>query len=397
MAEDSTPLRGRNGRQVLVVAGEASSDLHCGMLISELKRLDPDLSFVGIGGNTMRDNGVRLIAHAKDLGVVGLSEVLGKSLRIIGAYRKAKALIASGSVIAALLVDYPEFNLGIAKHACNHGIPVLYYISPQVWAWRPARIKKIAQRVNKMLVLFQFEKQLYEEVGLDVEFVGHPLLDSVRPCCGREEFLRSLKLDPSKPVVALLPGSRTSEVSRLMPVMLRATELASSEFPDFPIQWVLALANTIDRGMVAKALASHHRVTVVQGKTYDALASSDAAVVASGTATLEATILGIPMIVCYKVSFTTYLLGRALIKLDHVALPNIIAGKRIVPELIQGDLNPHRLAKELLALLRNRDARLAKREELRAVANQLGPEGASRRAAAAASRFLQTRAYHPAR
>ncbi|MCD6327515.1 lipid-A-disaccharide synthase [bacterium] len=379
-------------KQVLVIAGEASSDLHCASLIAELKTKRPELSFVGIGGENMRAQGVQLLAHVRELAVVGVSEVFGKLFRIISAYRSAKRMIYSNTLRAAIFVDYPEFNLKLAKHAHKCGIPVLYFISPQVWAWRPSRTKTIAKTVDKMLVLFRFEQEFYERAGMSVEFVGHPLLDAVQPRLQRNEFLTSLNLDPTRRVASLLPGSRTGEVRRLLPVFLKAASVARSEMADQPPQVILALADTIEHDIVAPMLRPYPDVICVKGQTYDALASSDVTLVASGTATLEAAILGVPMVVGYKVSGSTYLLGRLLINLDHVALPNIITGEASVPEFIQHELNPTRLAEALLRLLKGKNAAQKQRIELAKVKNSLGEPGAARRAAVATCDFLDT---HP--
>ncbi len=373
-----------------MVAGEASSDLHCASLLGELRVLRPELSFVGIGGESMRAQGVDLIAHARELGVVGVSEVFKKSARILTAYREASRLMGSGKIAASIFVDYPEFNLRLAARARRFGIPVLYYISPQVWAWRPGRIRKIARLVNKMLVLFRFEKQLYEEVGLNVEFVGHPLLDTVKPDLDRETFIHRLGLEPGKQVVVLLPGSRTSEIENLLPTFLEACRLATGMTHSEGPQTVLALAETIDRDSVAGMLGQYPGVMVVQGQTYNALNASDVALVASGTATLESAILGVPMIVGYRVSLATYLLGKLLIRVDRVALPNIIAGKEIVPELIQNDLRPDRMARELVSLLQDTKSQMKQKAELLKITDLLGQKGASKRAAAAVSRFLDS-------
>ncbi len=375
-------------RRVLVVAGEASSDLHCASLIKELKSLRPDLGFVGVGGENMRAQGVELFADVRELGVVGVSEVLKQLSRILAAYRQATRLMRSGEIAAAIFVDYPDFNLRLAARARKHKIPVLYYISPQVWAWRRGRVRRIARLVDEMLVLFQFEKELYERAGVDVRFVGHPLLDTVKPTLDKDAFLDRVRLDQGNPVVALLPGSRTSEIERLLPVFLEATRSASSLLDSKPLQIILALAKTIDPKLVAQIVSGYPDVVVVRGQTYDALSASDAALVASGTATLEAAILGVPMIVAYKVSFLTYLVGKLLIRVDHVALPNIIAGKRVVPELIQSDLTPQGLGRELASLLKDAGLRKQQRDELKRVTSLLGECGASKRAAGVVADFL---------
>ena len=336
----------------------------------------------------MRAQGVELFADVRELGVVGVSEVLKKLSRILAAYRQAARLMRSGDITAAIFVDYPDFNLRLAARARKCKIPVLYYISPQVWAWRRGRVRRIAQLVDEMLVLFQFEKKLYERAGMDVRFVGHPLLDTAKPTLGKEEFLVRVGFDQGEPVVGLLPGSRTSEIERLLPIFLEATGFASSLLESKPLQIVLALAETIDPKLVVQIVSRYPEVVVVRGQTYDALGASDAALVASGTATLEAAVLGVPMVVAYRVSFPTYLVGKLLIRLDHVALPNIIAGKRVVPELIQAELTPRRLGLELASLLKDAGLRKQQRDELKRVTSLLGECGASKRAAGVVAEFL---------
>ena len=378
-------------RKLLVIAGEASSDLHCASLIRELRSLRPELEFVGIGGDNMRAQGVELFGHVRELGVVGVSEVLKKLGRILAAYRHAVRLLRSGEIAATIFVDYPDFNLRLAARAHRYKIPVLYYISPQVWAWRRGRVKSISELVDEMLVLFEFEKELYERAGVHVRFVGHPLLDTVKPTQDKEAFLDLVGLDPDKPVIALLPGSRTSEIERLLPVFLEATRSTSSLLDSKPLQVILALAKTIDPKLVARIMAPYPEVVVVRGQTYNALAASDAAIVASGTATLEAAILGVPMVVAYRVSSLTYLVGKLLVTVNHVALPNIIAGRRIVPELVQGDLTPKRLGGELALLLKDAGLREQQKDELKRVTSLLGECGASKRAAGVVAEFLSRR------
>ena len=378
-------------RYLLVIAGEASSDLHCASMIRELKELRPELSFVGVGGENMRAEGVELIAHVRDLGVIGFSEVIGKWRRIVSAFRAATALVDCGEIIAAILVDYPDFNLRVAKRAAKRGVPVIYYISPQVWAWRRSRINKMARLVDLMLVLFRFEEQIYREARIRVQFVGHPLLDTVRPGLPRDKFLDGAGLDPQRVTIAILPGSRPTEVERLLPIFIEGLRIAQTEQSTGTLQAVLPLANTIKRRTVEGMLPAKPPVAVVQGQTYDALAASDLAIIASGTATLEAAILGVPMIVGYAVSMPTYVLGRMMVKVRNIALPNIIAGKMIVPELVQRGLSPSRLAEELLDLIRDRSKRERQKEELGRVKAMLGEPGASKRAALAISGFLQER------
>ena len=323
------------GTRLLVVAGESSSDLLCAALLRQMKRIREDLAFVGVGGERMRSEGVELVAHVKELAVVGLSEVLGKGPKIMSVYGEIKRIIRSGDVDGVILVDYPEFNLAVAGRAREAGIPVIYYVSPQVWAWRRGRTKKIARLVDLMLVLFEFEVGFYEGAGVPARFVGHPLLDTVQSSTDRESFLREVGVDASDRVLAILPGSRAKEVERHLGIFLEAASIVDSRIEQGQLRPVVALADTIDNQAVDRIIANHTSAICVRGRTYDVLNSAEAALVASGTATLEAAILGVPMVVGYRVSLTSYVMGRLMVSVDKISLPNIVAGHHGVPELIQ--------------------------------------------------------------
>jgi lipid-A-disaccharide synthase len=279
-----------------------------------------------------------------------------------------------------ILIDFPDFNLRLAKIAHRKGIPILYYISPQIWAWRPKRVKLIAQWVKKMVVLFPFEVPLYEVADVDVEWVGHPLLDIVKPTLSKEIAFQRFGLDPKQRTIALLPGSRMHEIKRLLPPLLASAQLLQKETSD--LQFIIPLAPGIPRETLSPWMRNISvPVKVVEGWTYDVMNISELLITASGTATLEAAILGKPMVIVYKVSFFSYWIGRALIQVDHIGLVNLVAGKEIAPELIQHEVNPQRVAEEALRILR--DPTLCRRmtEAMTGVRQSLGEPGAAQRAA----------------
>jgi lipid-A-disaccharide synthase len=280
-----------------------------------------------------------------------------------------------------VVIDFPEFNMRLAEMAHNRGIPVVYYISPSVWAWRRGRAEKIARIVKCVCSIFPFEHEVYQEAGAPVCFVGHPLLDIVRSNTGREIILPELGLDPNAPFFALLPGSREQEIRSLLAPMLRAASLIAREVPG--AQFAVPVAHTISRQMIESFTKQEGSppVVLVEGRTYDVVAAADAAIIASGTATLEAAILGTPMVMVYKMANTTYRILRMLVKIPYVALPNIVAGKEVVPELLQNDVNPERMAAEILSLYRDPERRATVKAGLAESVARLGESGAVQRAA----------------
>ncbi len=376
-------------KRILIVAGEASGDLHGARLVRAMTAKEPGIRFYGIGGGNLREAGVDLWADAADMAVVGLTEVVSKLreiLEVMGRLKKSLRLLKPDLVI---LIDYPDFNLPLARSAKKCGIPVFYYISPQVWAWRKGRIKTLSRIVDRMAVVLPFEEALYRQAGVDATFVGHPLLDVVETTSSREETLRRFGLGDQVTTVALLPGSRKGEVSRLLPAMLKAAQLLAEKVK--PVQFLLPLAATLDEAWMRKRIAGADvpEIRLICGATYDALAAADAAVVVSGTATLETALLGTPLIVIYKVSALSYLIGRLLISVDHIGLVNIVAGKTVAPELIQHEANPERIAAEVLVILGDADRRRAIREELSRIREKLGSPGADQRAACLALELLR--------
>jgi lipid-A-disaccharide synthase len=367
-------------KKILLVAGEVSGDLHGSHLVEAIQRLEPEVQFFGIGGPGLKRRGMKLLYPAHSLSVVGITEVLVKLGTIFKALRGLRKSLEREKPNLLLLIDFPEFNLRLARIAHRQGIPVLYYISPQVWAWRPRRIKLIARLVKKMVVLFPFEVPLYEAAGVDVEWVGHPLLDIAKPILPKEKAFQQFGLDPKRRTIGLLPGSRVHEVERLLPPLLDSAHLLQEGIPD--LQFVIPLAP----GIPQTALSSHMKnipvsVKVVEGFTYDVMNLSELLITASGTATLEGAILRKPMIIVYKVSFPSYWIGRALIRVDHIGLVNLVAEKEIAPELIQKEVNPKRIADEAFRILSDPILSRKMTESMGEVCQKLGEPGAAQRTA----------------
>lgn len=373
--------------RLLLSCGEPSGDAYGGALVEDLRRLHPDLAASGLGGDRMQAADVDLVAHLRDVTVVGLVEVVKHLGQLRGVFARLLADVDRHRPDVAVLVDYPDFNLRLARELKRRGIPVVYYVSPQIWAWRRGRIRTIRDTVARMLVLFPFEEAIYRDAGVPVTFVGHPLLDQVRPVADPAAFLRAVGLDPGRPTLAVLPGSRPQEVAHNRPPLAQALRLIAARRPD--VQFALAAAPTLPEATFEPFL-SQPGLTIVRDRTHEIMASATAGIVASGTATVEAAIQGLPMVVVYRVSPITYALGRPLMRVTHFAMVNLIAGREIVPELMQGDFTPERTAAAALDLLENASRREAMRAELAAVRRQLGEPGASGRAAAVVAGFFPT-------
>jgi lipid-A-disaccharide synthase len=333
-----------------------------------------------VGGEGLERKGMKLLYRSQSLSVVGITEVFFKLRPILKALRGLKKSLDQEKPDLVILVDFPGFNLRMAKIAHRKGIPVLYFISPQVWASRPKRIKLIARVVKKMIVLFPFEVPLYESAGVDVEWVGHPLLDIVKPTLPREVAFQKFGLDPKRRTIGLLPGSRTHEIERLLPPLLASAHLLQQEVPD--LQFIIPLAPGISKPILISQMKNRSiPVKVVEGFTYDVMNLSELLIIASGTATLEGAILGKPMIIIYKVSLPSYWIGRALIRVDHIGLVNLVAEKEIAPELIQKDVTPRRIADEAFRILRDPILSRKMTESMGEVRQKLGEPGAAQRAA----------------
>ena len=375
-------------KKVMIMTGEASGDLHGANLAREIQKQDPSIVLYGVGSKQMRAAGVRLLADASEISVVGITAVLTHIRAIYGVYSRLKAFLRSERPSLLILIDFPDFNIMLGKAAKKLGIPVLYYISPQVWAWRKGRIKKIAALVKAMIVVLPFEVELYKKAGVDVRFVGHPLVDVVRSDYSQEEARKQLGLDPRRRTVALLPGSRKKEIQNLLPDMLAAAAILASKFTD--LQFVLPVAPTLDvefvRGYVDKSAVP---VTIVDGRVYDALRASDAAMVASGTATLETGLMAIPMVIVYRVSALSFAIGSLIIDVENVGLVNIVAGKRVAPELIQHDATPENMAGVISRMLGDPVKYQQVKDDLVRMKTRLGEGGASARAASVVMEVMQ--------
>lgn len=369
-------------KKIMIMAGEASGDLHGSNLAREIRKADPSITLYGVGSARMRDAGVTLLADASDISVVGLTEVIKHLGRIYRTYLTLKRFLMQERPDLLVLIDLPDFNIMLGKAAKKIGIPIVYYISPQVWAWRKGRIKTIARLVNAMIVIFPFEEPLYQKEGVDVRYVGHPLTDVVASSHTKEEAKKQLGLAPARRTVALLPGSRKTEILNLLPGMLAAANILLSRFQD--LQFILPIAPTLNPDFIGGFIQkSGVPVTITEGKVYDALRASDAAIVASGTATLETGLMGVPMVIVYRISgLTHFILSKLVRGVEHVGLVNIVAGKRIVPELIQRDANGLNMADAITRMLEDAALYEQIRNGLAGVRTKLGFRGASGRAAA---------------
>jgi lipid-A-disaccharide synthase len=375
-------------KTILIIAGEASGDLHGSRVVEALLRLDPEIRVWGMGGERLRLAGAEILIDSSQLAVVGITEVLGGMGSLYRAYRNLKRLIQRKKISLLILIDFPDFNLRLARVAKDAGIPVLYYISPQVWAWRSGRIKKIAQRVQKMAVIFPFEVPLYREAGLEAQFVGHPLMDVLGSHSNHASSAHPQKDWEGNPLITLLPGSRPKEVMSLLPEMVRAAQIITRRKPK--AQFLLALAPAMDSNEIRKSLPPYGAaITIVEGKTYQAIRAADLVVVASGTATLETAILGKPMVIIYRVSPLSYWVGRAMIKVKWIGLANIVAGRALVPELIQEEARGERIAEEALRILDDEKYREEMIGGLAEVGRKLGTPGAAERVAKMALEMME--------
>jgi lipid-A-disaccharide synthase len=382
--------------RLMVVAGEESGDAHAAALVRALGERAPGarFEFFGSTGARMREAGVESVVREDDLAITGLVEIARALPRFWTAYRALRRAALERRPDAVVLVDWPDFNLALARALRRRGIKVIHYISPQLWAWRSHRVRQVRRDIDLMLAILPFERDWYAARGVShVEFVGHPLAGAVRPRESREEFCARHRLDPNAPVIALLPGSRRKEFERHMPLMLDAAALVSEKIPG--AQFVIVLASRRSPEEAARAVAAHPegtrltaRIRFAHEEARESLAAADAAAVCSGTATLEAAMLATPLVVVYKESaLNWHTLGR-LIEVEHYGLVNLIAGSRVAPELMQNDFTGARLARELLALL-DTEQNESVRERLREASARLGEGGASLRAADAVLRALR--------
>lgn len=359
-----------------IISGEASGDLHGANLVKELKLKDSEFTARGWGGDKMEQEGVELVKHYRDLAFMGFIEVVANLRTILSNIKLCKQDILDYKPDVVILIDYPGFNLRIAKFLFEHNIKVFYYISPQVWAWKQSRVKTIKKVVDKMFVILPFEKPFYEKFDYKVDYVGHPLLDEVNRfkanVISKEQFLKENKI-PNKPIIALLPGSRTQEIKKKLPVMLEMV----SQFKDY--QFIVAGAPSKDQSFYNEFLKDS-TVKLLENKTYQLLSHAHAALVTSGTATLETALFKVPQVVCYKASAVSYQIAKRLVKIDYISLANLIMDREVAKELIQGDLSHENLKNELAKVL-NGAGREKMLQEYNELATVLGNEGASERVA----------------
>ena len=375
------------GKRVFIIAGEASGDVHGANLVKAMATADPSLCFRGVGGRELREAGVQLLWDAAEVAVVGLLEVARHLLTIARAFRRAINTLRTWQPHLLILIDYPDFNLLVARKAKQLGIPVMYYISPQVWAWRSGRVKTIRRCVDRMVVLFPFEETLYREAGVPVSFVGHSFLDAVT-VRDREELGRRLGVSlGGRPLLGLLPGSRQNEVRALLPIMLEAAASLVRRMPH--AHFLLPLASTIRADQVRPLLQGRDLpLTVMEGRTHEAIQACELVVAASGSVTLEAAILGTPLVVVYKVHRLSYEVGRRLIRVKHIGLVNLVAGETVAPELIQDQVTAEGLVKEVMDIIKDPGRQAWIRSRLEEVRRRLGSPGASLRAAEIALSLL---------
>lgn len=367
-----------------IIAGEASGDLHAANLIAEIKKKDPQAEFRAWGGDLMRKQGVTMVKHYRHTAFMGFVEVAVNLRKILSNIKECKADLLRYQPDLVILVDYPGFNLRIAKFAHREKMKVCYYISPQVWAWKRHRVYKIKKYVDQMLVILPFEEQFYKDYGVNATFVGHPLLDEMAKLgsTSRLAFIHKNNLSEKREIIALLPGSRKQEVERMLETMLKV-------IPHFPqYQFVIAGVSSLDENLY-QSMIGDKDVRLVKNQTYELLQNSSAALVTSGTATLEAALLAVPEVVCYKANSLSYRIARRLIKVKYISLVNLIMDRDVVKELIQNDFTEENLVEELKKLLQNAKKQRQLLEDLDSLRNRLGNEGASEKAAEAVVKMIK--------
>jgi lipid-A-disaccharide synthase len=370
--------------QILISAGEASSDMYAARLVKALRARKP-ATFFGMGGPRMRDADVELVADYHEVAVVGITEVLHRIPQVIGVQNRLAREAEKRRAALAILVDSPGTHLGVARRLKKFTIPVGYFIGPQVWAWRPGRVRVVKRLVQRMVVIFPFEEKIYHEAGVSVDFVGHPLVDTVHATMSRAEFAGLQGLDPNRPIVTILPGSRPNEIAQNYGRIIAACERIAQPGD---VQFVHAVAHGLSSEFCARFVRPNIEIKRVEGATYNALAAADCAIVASGTATVEAALLGTPMVVVYRVKPLTASIMRHMIRTPFIGMVNLIANRQVCPELIQDDFAPAAVEKEVRRLLEVPAAREEMKAGLAEVRAKLGPGGAIERAADIFTRML---------
>jgi len=375
-------------KHIFIICGEASGDLHAGNLAKRILEINPDIKISGIGGAFMRQSGARIYCDIKDLAVIGFFDVLKKLPKFFALKKLILKKIKEEKPDAIILVDFSGFNLRLAKEI-KKTIPTIYYISPQVWASRPGRVKTIKEYIHKMIVLFKFEEEFYKRRGIDAAFIGHPLLDIVGPTTDEKEFLNKFGLSESKTTIALLPGSRKQEIKNILPIMLKSSLLIQQKIKD--AQFLLAKSPQVDMDIYNQIISrANIDLKIIEGKTYDCLNIADFCLVASGTATLETAIMQKPFAVIYKMNLLNYLLYRPQVHVPYIGMVNIVAGRKIVPEFIQFEARPKEISEQVLKILQNPAQLEQMKDGLAQVKSSLGEKGASLRAAQIILNFLNS-------
>ncbi len=375
----------------MISAGEASGDLHAANLVRAYQTFAPETRFTGMGSDQLREIGVELLVDCADIAVVGIWEVIKNYRTIKRALNTLIAALESDRPDLLILVDYQEFNFRLAAEAKKRGIKVLFYISPQVWAWRPHRVHGMGEKIDHMAVLFPFEEKFYHDAGVPCTFVGHPLVDEVKPTRSAEESLQRYGLTNDKPVVGLFPGSRKSEVARVLPILLESARELRKSKPD--VQFVLPKASTVGDDNIAPLLARFPELNVkdVRDKSYNVMQVCDAIMTASGTATLEIALMGVPNAIVYKIAPLSYWILKRMVTIDNIGLENIVAEKRVAQEFIQSDARPRAIAREMLRLLDDTAYRDQMIGELNQIRGKLGKEGGSANVARLALDMIEGR------
>lgn len=367
-------------RKIMIIAGEASGDLHGGNLVKALKTREADIEVFGVGGDRMQSAGIELYYHVQDLAYVGFSEIIKHLPHFYRVFYKLIDVALERQPDVVVLIDYPGFNLRIGKKLKSLGFKIFYFIAPQVWAWHQSRAKKMASFIDRMAVLFDFEVDFFSRYGIDTHHVGHPLVDGLQVSKTREKFFHELKFQTDDPILALLPGSRKQEVENLLPDMLATADQLQKKYPQLYI--VLGLAETISIDFAHSFLEKYPHVHVVKNSTYNVMANATAGIVASGTATLEAACFQLPFVLMYRVSPLSFAIGKRLVKIPHIGLVNIVARAEVVREFVQNDIKPDAIAEELEKCLFDSKYRNEQKAQLAVVREKLGQPGAGDKTAA---------------
>jgi len=368
-----------NKRNIMIIAGEVSGDILGGELSEELKRIDSEIKLCGIGGDKMKQAGVEIVCHINRLAFLGFAEVIRHIPFVKKVQNDLVEVIKEKNIKHIIMIDYPGFNLNFAKKIKPLGVKILYYVSPQVWAWGKGRIKKIKRLVRKMFVVFSFEEKIYSDEGIDVEFVGHPLLDRINKYdyLTKEKFIESYNLDPAKDILLVLPGSRKFEIEKIFPACVKAALRLKKEFN---LQIVVAGASNIEEKLFA-GISPLSEYKIIKNRNYELMKYSKVGIIKSGTSTLESGLFGLPMVIVYKTSRLTYFISKSLVSLKNIGMANIISGENVVPELIQHDVNPESIYREVKKILSDGDLFDSIKRKLLTIKSKLGSEGAAKRTA----------------